>query len=353
MKSLYTQYGELEESYYNININSVKLFEPHMARKRCRKFINQHMEKGNKQPVMFLPFKEEYKSKGKHEHTVSLYLLGLLLQMGSNDADLLLKKRLQELMDIEEWYNFKYTWFLGCLLHDVASCIEKNKKIFSSKYVYNIFYHKTKRENVDITSFSEETVKNYLEYRNQHDHGIVGGYLVFDRLCKTFKRRTKDNQWRYNPCLTLYKNGSYILYREEHLDHFAYISDAIVCHNIWMAYDEEKKNLYQEKGLDELVINCDNDRLNINNYPLQFILCLLDTIEPIKRFRSLDAKTVLENVFIDIWDNTIKIGCSPIIREQDEFHQWFANIQEMGKWMNVEVSKCKNDGEICYKEIKW
>ena len=352
MESLYKQYSELEKSYYEININSIQLFKPDMPEKSCRYFINRHMEKGNKRPVMFMPFKEQYKNKGKHEHTVSLFLLGLLLQKGDNEADKLLETHLKELMDTGIWYDFKYTWFLGCLLHDIASCIEK-ENVNRPKYSNSVFAHKPKRHGVVLTRFSEETVNNYLKYRGGYDHGIIGGDLVFDRLCKTFKRRTKDNDWNSNPRFNIKKGGNYLLYCEEHLDHFAYIADAIICHNIWMSYDESTNKKYEQHGLEKLIITKQGDKLNLQKYPLQFILCLLDTIEPVKRFEKLDSKTVLENVFIDIADGTIKIGCNSIIKQQPEFHKWFGNISELKEWMNVNVLECKREDDICYIEIEY
>lgn len=70
----------------------------------------------------------------------------------------------------------------------------------------------------------------------------------------------------------------------EQLSHAAYAADAIICHNIWMG-GEMDTELYQAYGLSPLLyLKHGENKLSIQKYPLQFMLCLLDTIEPAKRF---------------------------------------------------------------------
>ena len=77
------------------------------------------------------------------------------------------------------------------------------------------------------------------------------------------------------------------------------------------------------------------------------MLCLLDTIEPVKRFGYLDAKTVLKNIFIDIHKDTIILYWSPIIKQQPEIYHWLDSISSLSEWMCVDISPCEQHGEMC------
>ena len=87
-----------------------------------------------------------------------------------------------------------------------------------------------------------------------------------------------------------------------------------------------------------------NKKLNIDDHPLQFMLCLLDTIEPVKRFSNfensmeMDAYDVLQRISIEKeWGNGIKIKWCPYLKELNSsgFESWMNGIKELEKWMAV------------------
>lgn len=132
--SLYESYRKLERSYYGVKIEVDKLFDcdEKTAKDNCRKFIDEHFEKGRKSLALVLPFEDEYKSYGKHIHSVSLLLMCYLLYPCFYDA---LSK---EILEKTNWQNqncygccytdadYMYSCFLMCLYHDMSSCIEDN-----------------------------------------------------------------------------------------------------------------------------------------------------------------------------------------------------------------------------------
>ncbi|MDR0380571.1 MAG: hypothetical protein LBH86_01055, partial [Oscillospiraceae bacterium] len=73
----FKEFGERCESYYEISIKPDELFGDNNDDSHCREFIQEHFEKGLKKKALDFPFADEYITKGKHMHTVSLYLLGL------------------------------------------------------------------------------------------------------------------------------------------------------------------------------------------------------------------------------------------------------------------------------------
>lgn len=364
-KSLLDAYSELDNSYYNIDIYARDLFNgtPKEELINCRNFIKEHFDKGNKQEALCIPWNDEYNKTDKHTHTVSLYLLGLLYE---SELGVKLENILKKLIPIEgDWYEYKYTWFLTCLYHDVASCIEHSalpkfpndaqKQL--SYYIgdlniqYTPYSHSTLKPGVSLTRFSESLIHNYFRYRAESlvfDHGIVGGYYLFDRLFKNFTDKTSTHNWKTAPvCL---RHG--LMWRLEHLDHFAYISDAIICHNLWTAKKGEDLK-YIAFGLSPLIVKGREGKLKFNQYPLQFLLCLLDSIEPVKRFGALSSKEVLQKISIqlrpmDVDKYIFRISWDRSLEDQKEFDDWKKNIIDIGNWMDVTIKKTKCPIEISF-----
>lgn len=368
MKSLWSRYSRLGDSYYGISIEASDCIRNNFQKKDCLVFIQNHFEGGNKAEALNFPFQKEFENNGKHQHTVALYFLGLHLYDMFNEK---LQEKLRTLILIDEldnWYDFKYTWFLTCLYHDTASCIEnlhrgsflpeqkKTLDYYLGKFDirHTPYNHIPLRKGASLVRFSELLVKNYFYYRMDRgvlDHGIIGGYYLFDRLYKNFREQTKNNA--LNVRESVIRNG--LSYRIEHLDHFAYIADAIICHNLWCAYEPKIIETYKEYGLDPLIIGEDsvnnnwghvqNKKLNVKDYTLQFLLCLLDSIEPVKRFTgkddcSVSAYNVLNKVSIEkAEDSAIKIEWCPCLKIQNSrgFTTWMNSIKELDKWMDVTV----------------
>ena len=92
--------------------------------------------------------------------------------------------------------------------------------------------------------------------------------------------------------------------------------------------------------------------MNINKYPLQFMLCLLDTIEPTKRFTSLLAYEILHKISIleDAEKSGFTIAWKDLSTENGEFENWHKNIMGLKDWMDVE---CKADDSNSMIQIKW
>lgn len=326
--------------------------------------------------ALSFPFQKEFESTGKHQHTVALYFLGLHLQeLAARKLKEDLKERLPR-SGFDDWYDFRYTWFLTCLYHDTASCIEQsNKGYFLPErkktldyYLgkYNIqhtpYNHVPLRRGVVLVRFSEQLIKNYFYYRMDNgclDHGIIGGYYLFDRLYKSFCKYTSDVDWEK----VKEKEQNNLSYRLEYLDHYAYIADAIICHNLWCAYKSEDIEKYREYGLDPLILSEEsqivdfngarNKKLNINDYPLQFMLCLLDSIEPVKRFTGNDnnvrACDILNEISIEkVENNGIRVEWSSDLNtiSSSNLKDWLKNIKELDKWMDVTV---QSEGENCVK----
>lgn len=81
-------------------------------------------------------------------------------------------------------------------------------------------------------------------------------------------------------------------------------------------------------------------KLSVEAFPLQFMLCLLDTIEPIKRFEdTLSPREILQGIKLDyITNNEIVISWAAIIAQQKGFKRWKKGVVDTKKWMCVRVA---------------
>ena len=367
---IYIEFPDCRSSYYDTNLSIDKLFgkEASEAKEECMNFIVNEFSKGSKKEVLNIFLDDRRKSNLlesiRPTHMVGLYLLGMSL---AKTFSFDLKKSLGDIIsNIDEWYDLKYTWYITCLYHDITSCEEKNISETDSRMLqfqkeYSIFEHflvngkKFKRDN------SEETlIKKYYNYRlnkGRSDHGIVAGMQLFDSLCANFSEKTAGKEFCHNQ---IYLEG--LSWRKEHLDHFAYIVDAIIWHNVWYAYTPEKIAEYKKDGLEELVIerNGKDNRIAFSNNPLRFMLCLLDTIEPIKRFNYTPAEKVLKGISIigteksdDTHQHSIIISWKEYMEVESNFYLWMKGILELKYWMNVNMGVCSCMEDGCQLTISW
>lgn len=380
METVYELFENLisseKKSYYRIEIpdtilqmNSVK-----EGQDICKKFISKHYKLGGKDECMMFDFLSKYLSEGKHLHTVSLYLMGMVFIKSNLTIQRKIEQNLLDFLtqqEYDEWYkhdkndvsyNYLYTWYLTALYHDIASCIERAKipenpterqkgleyYLGELDITYSPYSNFPYRKNNIPQRFSENLIKNYFYYRANSgscEHGILAGYLFFDRFVKNFLKN-----WDAKDCCPKVSNG--LTWDTGQISHAAYVADAIICHNLWMSNNAE---LYRAYGLSPLLYTEHSEnKLSIKNYPLQFMLCLLDTIEPIKRFAknpydgNMEPKDVLSHVYLEFWDNVMTVRWDKDIKEQNRFPNWKESLEKLENWMEVQCDVTDTDAIISW-----
>ncbi|MCI5773698.1 MAG: hypothetical protein MR210_03965 [Erysipelotrichaceae bacterium] len=290
--------------------------------------------------------------QARARHILLTYFIGLVF----SDAYLMHKK--------EHWEKL---WFITALYHDSGYYSKEisNDRFDIKKhkfYLLNSFYNEKKlsclndKDNYfkkNVLAHSYDQIEKYDRYIRQFhennndveivDHGILGGVLTFDKLVNNFFK-------------TESKSDDLIEIKESCL--------AIAQHNIFKSSSENYDNLYLEYGLDHLI---STSKFKINDTtPLLYFLCLVDTIECIKKFakakkdRYLKTKTILSNIFIDINNNSITIDYSKLlnhIMEADEksfkrikkkeeinfkelfpvFENYYDDVLNLDKWTTFDV----------------
>ena len=317
-----------------------------------------------------------HKFNGKHRHTVALYYLGYhlknILEPYLNKLyDVFLNSHISESGDNNKW-NFCYTWFLTCLFHDTASCLEKhenNKKIkdnekklgnlnnYISNLQHKVFKHKFSNINEEKTFYyDEKTLKQYYKLnknlRNEYEHGILGGYTLFDKFIQMYNK-AYDKYKEKNISENDSDVDSFILneliYSKKIIDHFAMVAQTIMCHNIWtVTKGIDYIQRYEEAGLNKLIIGdgYEGKKINLKDKPLLFFLDLLDSIEPIKAFMDHDPHAVLENIFMDYnaEDKILTIKSNPKMFCIKDYYKWVMKILNMQNWMDITVTKSEEFG---------
>lgn len=250
-------------------------------------------------------------------------------------------------------YDYTYTWFITCLFHDFSwihetdrlkddfdnpeNCYDKN---LISRYdiKHDLFNHKLVSGNNFNTHYKKDTIINYFYYRceiwGKADHGITAGMMLFDRLvenyCDKWKEFEKFNQ-KHDYCFECFEYN-HKAWRREHWDHFAYIADSIVSHNIWFGSDEI---IYKKYKLEE-VTQASAKKVSMKDNPLLFILGFLDTIEPIKFYSDFSPEYIWDNIDIECnkTDVTIKVSDNAIFN----YLEWFNKIDSLKDWLDLEIS---------------
>ena len=150
--------------------------------------------------------------------------------------------------------------------------------------------------------YEPETIVRYYNYRNNvwkaADHGIVGGFLFFDRMLKNYLvSYFAKLQEETTPC-----DPNDFIFRGRHfcsdqLSVFHYISDCIMAHNIWKQ-PENMRQKYEEYQLTELFQEHFKP-ISYQDNPILFILAVTDTLEPLKVYIEIESEIVINALNIE------------------------------------------------------
>lgn len=311
----------------------------------CYRFIKRFFEAGAKERLFEISFSNEYEEQGKHVHTLVLYLLGCYFKEIINS--MLLNIIDETTKTDNSWYDFRHTWFLSCFYHDVASVIESAPILDLPTLLnkYGIKNHVLKNKSKYSMTYRPEIIESYYEYVrneiNKVEHGILAGFLLYDRLMKGYhdaRRRTRT------PMGEPFTERN-VLWRKEHLDLYVIIADSIMAHNIWSIVFTNK---YPD--LKPLDISA-RKRISMNVNPLSHFLCLFDTIEPTKRPKlGNDPIEILRSVDITYSNNKLTITLLDSVRNNACYKEWLEDVKKMEEWLELKAELKDRNTKL---EISW
>lgn len=374
MQSLYEIFKEFD---YPLFANPE--FSDETAEKIIKDIFESH-GKGN----CFLQLDTSKYNLKRTFHSVSVYLIGLYLLkntfIGKNPFRLKNSKdfKFESKLSIHIAPETNYIWLLSSLYHDVVtnrenfkvSCLINSRDnifitpisflnyidFFNQKLCYSIFSDSfgiteiTKNINAfesatDIKpTYDEKIVNAYFRKRlgaGYIDHGIASGFVFYDALVKNYleklsKKISKDFSMKLNEEF-LDEN---LVYRPEHLLFFKYIANAIIVHNIWR-YDENTIVKYAECDLLDEKLMSGKNLFSLENNPLVFLLCLVDTIEPTKFFHerfNIEIEDILKDIEIEVKDNSIYIQLSDSLKFPNQAKKdWCGKLKSLEDWLAVKI----------------
>lgn len=288
-------------------------------------------------------------------HTVSVFILGIEIA----------RKMKNRILG-----NELFIWFLMCLFHDMGYKLENKTDLVKEYYTLYKFLQKNEiKEEYNIFKvYKKKTLcENYYRYRaedryrttehgviKEHgviDHGIAGGIILYKVLVKNYemvKRKSENNKDSFE-----YNN---LIFSTDNFKDYAKAAIGIIRHNMWYANKSDDCKTYHEYGLDDLISEPQN-KICYTDDRLLFLLCLADTIEPLKRFRNLgtneEINEILRQICMDIENInnqknskiTITIQVSDELENKDKLIE---NCRSLDSWMNVKTTQEDNKVKITF-----
>ena len=343
-KNLYDYYGSnliLEDAWINVD--------------RAHSFIHQYFQNGEKAIFGLKICRDMYQPDIRDIHTVSVFILGI---------------EIARKMKIRILGNELFIWFLMCLYHDMGYKLENKTDLVKEYYTLDKFLQKNEiKEEYNIFKvYKKKTLcENYYRYRaedryrttehgviKEHgviDHGIAGGIILYNVLVKNYymvKNHSGNNKdsFEYRNCM----------FSKDNFEDYAKAAIGIIRHNMWYANKSDDCKTYHKYGLDDLISEPQN-KICYTDDRLLFLLCLADTIEPLKRFRNLgtneEINEILRQICMDIENInnqknskiTITIQVSDELENKDKLIE---NCRSLDSWMNVKTTQEDNKVKITF-----
>ena len=266
-------------------------------------------------------------------HTISVFTLGIAIaeKLGHPIKD-----------------NDLFVWFLMCLFHDKGYAFERSTndtnvganlpdtldgflRGFNDNYFEDFFQDDNEKD----------LYENYYKYRKQKchvvDHGIVGGLLLYYVLVHNFYTlKDNINSFIINSDIFFY-NGR--IFKKNYFNDYKKAAKGIMRHNMWYASNEEDIQIYQDCNLKGLISSGDN-KISFEEDKLLFLLCLSDTIEPLKKTLNVNLSDTLSKISMEVSEGVLILQIKKDFRKIDEYIQ---SIKDLEVWMNVKYKIEKND----------
>ena len=105
-------------------------------------------------------------------------------------------------------------------------------------------------------------------------------------------------------------------------------------HNMWYASNENVIEKYREYHLDKL-ISGENNKISFGEDRLLFLLCLSDTIEPLKKTLGENSSNVLSEISLEVRKGVLKLKFTKDFANR---YNYIQSIMQLQDWMNVKCS---------------
>ena len=339
-------------------------------RAKCILYINRILKKyDNKVIIPFHDTLDKYDFRIKH--VLFSFGLGFLLSKFCNLKQII-EEQYRNTYESED--SFTYVWLTVCLYHDFGYFIGPqyvlNETLGSILVDYNIFsapYCTSRYSEWLYCAYYDRKYQEQKWSKNDYDlscceevgdHGILGGYLLFQRLCASEENPIPLKSKNSLVQAIFEQDRKYpIHYHQERIPLYQDICFRIMEHNIW----KQDKSLPSGDFFQE--IDTDHFQDIGSGEPLLFLLCLVDTIEMTKRFcRYSDSSTEKEHFIfpktlgskINVWISydAITIDYQELDKaiQQNKYLPsikfWLQSVTGLSDWVQVDVDHFEVDDKL-------
>ncbi|GAA6528576.1 hypothetical protein LPYR103PRE_05490 [Segatella asaccharophila] len=313
---------------------------------KCKSFIRNCMKAGGKGND-YLNDSLDSLSPSRIKHIVSCFLLGFVFRENISKKDWIDKKLKTLCHDYsKDWKGeFSYIWMLICFFHDLGYNVEEGENVIPEED--GVFPPQRKSSVFLPRIYTPEAVSAYEKYREEKyhvnvDHGIYGGKVCYEKLCEIRRQHDSSKNTPNNLDNTVMITTMGQKLREDSPQYYwgkplekvyACISWTIICHNMFFVQeDTEEAKYYKEHDLGEFVYKKRARKIRLKSSPFLFLLCLVDTLEPIKKFNTLE---VLKYISLDVNKMKIKIDVENTrnIGNLDEWEKYRDSVIGLNDWL--------------------
>jgi len=342
MKSIFEWYTLLPANqwdyYYSINHEHNGISNPFINDAGYDVFIKNYFMRGGKIDI-FEYSQIKIESLRLPNHISSVFFLGSCLYFYTS------MHKKYSIKDNEPGYHaFPFIWFLIALFHDNAYQMEDEnafKHISTLEDLYKEF---------EIEHFILDTPcskckplgnarKRYFEYRREEygiiDHGLLGGILLYDRLVKIRKAKRAANE-------------NTLFWGIKLVNQYKLAANAITLHNIWLP-SPDRLERYKKHQIDYLA----KERpVKCRDFPLFYLLGIVDTIEPLKTYRTeIDRGTftneeVLRSINMAFEQNSVKVSLAD--QATIDFKKMLEKAKGLRPWLDVDINTSESSFELTF-----
>lgn len=319
----------LWDYYFGIN-NNKQLPIPFLETNNHSDFIFSYFKRAGKVDI-FETSDIDPNALHRPNHINSVFFLGIMFYYQTG-----LHKKYKMNTNAPGYKSFPFIWFLIALFHDNAYSFEideiemvKLNHILTIEDLKEHFKIKHFLFDTKFRSNTQELLKarnSYFSYRRNTrnkvvDHGLLGGILLYDRLYKIRKHKKKINEE------TLFWDRS-LIYQ------YKMAANAISLHNMYMPV-KESEDIYRQYGLQNLI---GLTPLKFKDFPLFYLLAIIDTIEPLKAFvnSGFNDAYILNNLEIKFTSQSVTI--SNKTDSELVFSTLADKLRNFDNWLDIDYS---------------
>lgn len=335
MKTIYQHIDDLtiQQWHYYFGIDShFDAKKPFINNSDYTDFIYNYFKRGGKVKVFELSNINPEQIRLPN-HICSVFFLGILLYNGTKKF-----KKYKLKNNSPDYATFPFIWFLIALFHDNAYQMENKNQLKEISTIQDLLNEFDIEHFLFDKKFSRckellNSRNNYFLFRKKKydvvDHGILGGLLLFDRLVKI--RREKKS-----------KNEDQLFWGRRLENQYKTAANAISIHNIWL----QTEKICSEFNLNEL---SNFKPIKFLDFPLFYILGIVDTIEPLKTYKdsNLTDIEILNSINLEFGEKTLRVSESK--NSKIHFSKICKQTENFEDWLDIDIKIENNYFELQFK----